>query len=100
MMQIQTIKPLPFDGAMQLYFLIKDFIPTDFDANYDFLTFVGKVVNDMSVKEYVDTVSLMTGIPTSQFRDEDAEDIFKIFGAGIAINNTYELIEFCKKMSF
>ena len=89
--------PLTLDKALEVYKLLKDYLPDGEDSIIDIahgiLDEVGKKEADA---KYIESVSIMNNVPVKVLIRRESEEILDMFLEGLSVNSIVDLKDFCE----
>ena len=94
------MKPLPLRQALELHRILSIHIPEE--IGNDSLEFIGTIIKNIREsgkhRDYVEAISIMTGLEQDEIVQHSVEDGIVAFTEGLAINRILELDSFCNKL--
>lgn len=90
-------KTLNIKELLQLYDIIKPYLPETIDNKTTLLTVAGKIIDNMIAKnpdDYVKIVSFLSKIPEEKLIKRSSDKVFKLFIDGLIANKILLVIKF------
>ena len=89
--------PLTLENALNVYKLLKDYLPDDEDSIIEVAHSVLDGVQENNTdRDYIESVSIMSRIPINALVRRDSGDVLDMFLEGLSINNIMDLKDFCE----
>lgn len=93
------MNPLPLDKALELYSLLKDYLPDKVDSIIELSDIImNSIVEKEGFDNYVKSLSLMSGIPEKILAMRDKNERVSLFMEGLLVNEVMELKVFCESL--
>jgi hypothetical protein len=97
------MNPLNLTDALKLYNVLRPHLP-EYNKDDDPLEFISKIMKNIRSsdkhKDYVDAVSLMTGIPVKEILKYEPIEVLETFTNGLITNRITSLSEFAKRIEY
>lgn len=98
------VRLLKFKEAIELYRMVKDYLPEIPEIDVNSLEFTGKIVknirNSEHPEDYVRIVVLLTGISKYQLIRMTPSEVVSLFIEGMMENNILDLAKFFSRMNY
>lgn len=89
--------PLTLEEALELYKLLKDYLHSEVDSIIGMAQgILDGVQKNQSDRDYIEAISLMSGIPVNALVRRDSDEILEMFLEGLSINDVLDLKDFCE----
>lgn len=95
--------PLNLEKALQLYDMLREYLPEDNIDELRVLDFIGTIVDniaDDNSTAYIDSLMLMSGLSLAELEGFSSEYLLEMFAAGLIKNDIVNLRRFCNEINY
>jgi hypothetical protein len=97
------MEPLSLSNALKLYDILQEHLP-EFNKDEEPIEFIGKIIKNIRSSEkhrdYLDAVSIMTGISVIDLTRHSSEEVLEMFVNGLSTNKIISLKEFAQQVGY
>ena len=98
------MKTLPLNKALELYDILRDYIPSEYDLD-DIFNFAGTIIKNINKsgkhRDYMMALSLMLEYSIEHIvQNSNPQEAIKLFLNGIITNQMPRLVDYCKKIGY
>lgn len=95
--------PLNLEKALQLYDMLREYLPEDNIDELRVLDFIGTIVDniaDDNSTAYIDSLMLMSGLSLAELEGFSSEYLLEMFATGLIKNDIVNLRRFCNEINY